>query len=278
VYPMDFHNLIDYLKLNGNEAGDPHYYINGGIWPHGNAWYALALMEAGKDKEALEFIRKIMTVQGAIDSPNGYPAMYEYRVSEKDDPEVYGKIDKPQFTWAAGWYLYSLYNVYGVKENEWNLTFEPFLPEGQEQVNFVLAASGKNVTVDISGEGNHVREILFDGKRQYSTVLPNKLNPDLEKIEIRIGSLSAPVLTNLNAVLQEVTYDDSKREMTLQIRSFEGHKVSAVIKTPFEVNEIRLSNSERDVKWHVNKVLNSYELTLEFGQESNNDRLIILFK
>lgn len=278
VYPMDFQNLIEYLKLNGNEAGDPYYYINGGIWPHGNAWYALALMELGKNEEALEFIRKIMTVQGAIDSPNGYPAMYEYRVSKKDDPEVYGMIDKPQFTWAAGWYLYSLYNVYGVKENEWNVRFEPFLPVGQEQVNFVLAAGGNNIEVNITGRGNHVSQLLFDGKSQYSTVLPYKLNPDIEKIEIRKGTLLKPLLTNLNAVLQEVIFDDSKREIAFQIRSFEGHKVLAVVETPFQVSKVRLNDNERNIPWKADEVLNGYVISIEFVQESKSDRLIILFE
>lgn len=277
VYPMDFHTLIDYLKLNGNEAGDPYYYINGGIWPHGNAWYALALMESGKNGEALEFIRDIMTVKGVMDSPNGQPAMYEYRVSKKDDPAVYGKIDKPQFTWAAGWYLYSLYNVYGVKENEWNIRFEPYLSEDQEKVEFVLTAGGNDVMVNISGEGNHVREVLFDGEPQNSMVLPYTFNQDVEKIEILKGSLSTPLLTNLNAILQEITFDVSKREMVLEIKSFEGHKVSAVVDTPFQVNEVRLHKSDSEVEWWIEEVSNNYELFIEFEQESNNDRLVIKF-
>ena len=40
LYPMDLHLLIDYMKFAGNEAGDPYHYANGGIWPHGNAWFA----------------------------------------------------------------------------------------------------------------------------------------------------------------------------------------------------------------------------------------------
>ena len=277
VYPMDFHNLIDYLKLNGNEAGDPYYYINGGIWPHGNAWYALALMESGKDDEALAFIRNIMTVKGVMDSPNGQPAMYEYRVSKKSDPEIYGKIDKPQFTWAAGWYLYSLYNLYGVKENQWNIRFEPYLPENQKKVDFVLTAGGNNVMVNISGEGDHVSEILFDGKRHYSTVLPYTFNPNVEKIDIRKGSISTPLLTDLNAILRKITFDDSKREMVVNISSFEGHKVSAVIETPFKVNKVKMGKSDWKVDWRIEERLDYYALFILFVQKSNDDKLIISF-
>lgn len=278
VYPMDFHELRDYLKLEGNEAGDPYYYINGGIWPHGNAWYALALIETGNNEQAATFIRDIMTVKGVMDSPNGQPAMYEYRVSKKNDPAVYGKIDKPQFTWAAGWYLYSLYNLYGVKENEWNIRFAPYLPGNQEKVEFVLTAGGKDVNVHISGEGNYVHEILFDRKKQYSTVFPYKLREGITTIQIKKGSLSTPLLTNLNAILQQVTFDDAKKEMVVQIRSFEGHKVNAVIQTPFNVRKVMLHNNESDVTWRIDESSSNDELLIEFEQKSLKDELTILFE
>lgn len=111
VYPMDFHKLTEYLKFAGNEAGDQYKYINGGIWPHGNAWYALALISIGEREKAIGFIKGIMTIDGIINSPNGQPAMYEYRNSNPD-LKFRGKIDKPQFMWAAGWYLYLIYNIY----------------------------------------------------------------------------------------------------------------------------------------------------------------------
>ncbi|MFA4922814.1 MAG: amylo-alpha-1,6-glucosidase, partial [Ignavibacteriaceae bacterium] len=125
LYPMDLHLLIDYMKFAGNEAGEPYHYANGGIWPHGNAWYALALINNGLNTGAYEFIRKTMTLNGIINSPNGQPALYEYRISDKNDLAVYGKIDKPQFLWAGGWYFYTLYNLFGLRENEWNISFSP---------------------------------------------------------------------------------------------------------------------------------------------------------
>ena len=133
VYPMDFQKLIDYLKFAGNEAGDAYYYINGGVWQHGNAWYAFSLISAGKKKEAYDFIKKDMTLNGIMDGPNGQPAMYEVRYAKKNS-NIYGKIDKPQFMWAAGWYMYSLYNLFAIKENNWNLTLDPWLPDNLKTV------------------------------------------------------------------------------------------------------------------------------------------------
>ncbi|MFH1618542.1 MAG: amylo-alpha-1,6-glucosidase, partial [bacterium] len=101
AFPMDFHLLRDYLKFSGDEAGGPYLYLNGGIWPHGNAWYALALIAAGRKEAALSFIKTVMTLDGIMKGPNGQPAMYEYRIGDKKNPSMYGKIDKPQFLWAG---------------------------------------------------------------------------------------------------------------------------------------------------------------------------------
>ena len=131
--------------------------------------------------------------------------------------------------------------------------------------------------IHCSGEGSQVQEILFDGKPQFATVLPYTISPDVEKIEIKKGILSTPLLTKLNAILEEATFDDSNKEMALQTRSFEGHKVSAVVKTPIPVKNVKLQNSDKKIEWRVNKESKNYELLIEFMQESNNDRLIISF-
>ena len=47
-----------------------------------------------KKKEALDFVKKNLTVKGIMNGPNGQPAMYEYRVAKKNDPEVYAAIAK----------------------------------------------------------------------------------------------------------------------------------------------------------------------------------------
>jgi hypothetical protein len=311
VYPMDFHTLIDYLKLAGNEAGDPYYYINGGIWPHGNAWYALALMETGKNDEALSFIRNVMSLGGVIDSPNGQPAMYEYRVSKKDDPEVYGKIDKPQFTWAAAWYLYSLYNVYGVKENEWNITLNPWLPAGQEHVRFVLTSGGRNMMVDVqggsglhaepkngnsgsdSGISSNVESIRMNGKRVFSTVLPYGDSADAvsgtghqadkdsgsgeQTLEIVMGGLTTPLLTGLNAVLRNAEYDEVKNEMMVEISGYPGRRVVAEFDSPFRVDRVMLNGTE-ELSWNLEEEGDGYTIEIGFAQRNGTDVISVGFK
>ncbi len=163
VFPMDFDKLGSYLKFVGNEAGDPFLYANGGIWPHGNAWYALALMADGKKDKAYSFIRNIMTIDGVMEGPNGQPAMYEVRDGNYNDPAAYGTVDKPQFLWAAGWYLYSLYHLFAVQENEWNIHLDPYNP-GETPVLMDLYTSGSLAELNVTGSGKYLKRYSTTGK------------------------------------------------------------------------------------------------------------------
>ena len=156
AFPMDF---TRYEKILGfsDEVGMPYYYFNGGIWPQDNAWYALALAKNDSKQEALDFVKTTMTLEGIISGPNGQPAMYEVRTPDKDDASIYGIIDKPQFMWAGGWYLYTLYHLYGIDENDWNISFNPFLAKGQKSCSFSLNAGGNALQVNITGKGKYIK-------------------------------------------------------------------------------------------------------------------------
>ncbi len=274
VYPMDFKELIDYLKLVGNEAGDANTYLNGGIWPHGNAWYAMALISAGQKQDAREFIRSTMTVKGVMDSPNGYPAMFEYRVSDKTNSSVYGKIDKPQFMWAAGWYLYSLYQLHGIRESEWNVRFEPFLDEGQDTVEFDLMWDGSERLVRIHGQGDQVGLITVDGRPMPSAVLPVGMTST--RVDVQLGDLIHPTLMELEAVLLDAHYDEVSHQLDLVYSSFIGHHLSVVIHAEKAPKEIRL-NGERIRDWEAIQKSDRLVIRLNHKQKTPNDRLILTF-
>ncbi len=241
VFPMDFNQLREYLKFSGNEAGDPFLYANGGIWPHGNAWYALALMAEGNKPEALNFIKTVMTLQGVISGPNGQPAMYEVRNGNFHDSSVYGTVDKPQFLWAAGWYLYSLYHLFAVEENEWNIRFDPYIPEEQNNITLDLFLSGKLSKVYISGRDSSIKKILYDGEELPTAVIPFGRN--YNNIEIYTGFPLNPYLKNSKSVLKDCRYDNSTGVMSLETKSFPGHKDEIVIVSPYELSKLLIDNN-----------------------------------
>jgi hypothetical protein len=240
LYPMDLHLLIDYMGFAGNEAGDPYHYANGGIWPHGNAWYALALMKNGLNNDAFGFIKKTMTLSGIINSPNGQPALYEYRVSDKNDPTLYGKIDKPQFLWAGGWYLYTLYNLFGLRENEWNISFRPFVPEGMDSVQLTVTLNGVPVVVDIRGRGTTLSSVSFDGRPIPSAIVPDNVK-HLRRIDVRLGMARTPYLSSANALVISPVYDRATKKLDFDLEAFEGHFIEVEIVSPTASQSIAIN-------------------------------------
>lgn len=243
LYPMDLHLLIDYMGFSGNEAGDPYHYANGGIWPHGNAWYALALINNGFNEEAHKFIQTTMTLNGIINSLNGQPAFYEYRISDKTNPAIYGKIDKPQFLWAGGWYLYTLYNLFGLRENEWNISFNPFNYTPKELVKLWVTIKGNPVSVEITGEGKRLSSILFDGKQIPSSIVPEDII-NLKKIEFTLGIIKTPFLNSTNAIVFSPKFYTDTKTLEFDLESFEGHPIQIQIISPASVRSILLNNNQ----------------------------------
>ncbi|MGD9489093.1 MAG: hypothetical protein AB7W47_13805 [Calditrichaceae bacterium] len=276
AFPMDFHLLKDYLKFSGNEAGDPFIYMNGGIWPHGNAWYALALSAAGEADKSLDFIRNTMTINGIMNSPNGQPAMYEYRNSNHTDSSLYGKVDKPQFLWAGGWYLYSLYNLLGKSENSWNISFVPNSVKALSNSRYSIIIDGKQVVVDNDGSAEFIHSIHADGKIRPSAVVPVNM-ASVKNLKIRYGSPEAPYLASTNSILNRIAYDARLKELEIVLKAFDGHVNESVIISPFTPVKVQLNGQEDAVNYNPEMIGDTYKIRFGFEHHSGYDTLIVKF-
>jgi len=277
LYPMDLHLLGDYMGFAGNEAGEPYYYANGGIWPHGNAWYALSLISNGLNSEAYQFIKKTMTLDGIIKSPNGQPALDEYRISDKNNPAQYGKIDKPQFLWAGGWYFYTLYNLFGLRENEWNISFNPYLPEDLDSVKFKLTLNDKLVDVEVFGRGTNVASIIYGDKQIPSLIIPSDLSiPD--KIIIKLGEPDIPVIKSTEALVINPYFDKENNVLEFDLNSFEGHRVETNIISPNKIKGVNINNIKTENSYTVVKKDSLFECTLRQNSSSKKDHYSIYFE
>ena len=227
--PADFHTkeAIAFFKFASDEAGQPYFYINGGVWQHNNAWYALALKNVGRVDDAVRFVKSTMTLDGIARSPNGIPAMYEYRYSNAASPD-FGKIDKPSFLWAGGFYLYTLYHLFGVNEDEWNISLSGPLPSLNDSIRYTLTL-GNSKEVSVRGNGNRLKSLTMDGKELSSLVLPAK-SEKARSIDVTFGNSGTPYLVRINAILHGVSL--TKNILTADISSFEGHGVTAEIVAP----------------------------------------------
>lgn len=239
--PADFHtdSSIAYFKFAGKEAGDPYAYINGGVWPHNNAWYALALHAIGKSNEAKEFVKRTMSIDGVAQSPNGVPAMYEYRYSDEASPR-YGEIDKPSFLWASGFYLYTLYTLAGMNDNMWNLSFSEHTATFDSTVRASYSFSTlKNV--EIAGAGNRLRNLFIDGVPVPSLVIPVEYH-SAKNIRLEKGIPQHPYLKNATAIVHSVGL--KKNVLFAIVSSFKGHSVNVEIVSAGKVKRTRINQTK----------------------------------
>ncbi len=263
VFPMDFHQLGDYLKFNGDEMGNQFLYMNGAVWSHGNAWYALALKSIGKQNEAFRFIKNTMTVEGIINSPNGQPAMYECRNSNYKDHSVYGKVDKPQFLWAAGWYLYTLYQLLGVNENEWNISFDPVLYKNQKFSEFEIMIHGKPINVRVQGDGRYLKKIKYDGQNYPSSVIPenNKLK---QSILFELGHPELPYIAATNSILSDCQYFQKTKILRCRLKAFLSHENKTCIISPWQPQSISIDGNKMRKNWTYSNVKNVGSIEIAF--------------
>ncbi len=228
VMPPDFHtdSMKSFFQFAGNEAGDPYLYANGGVWPHNNAWYILALIAAGRPDDAFRFYRTTMTLDGIAQSPMGQPAFYEYRNSDPASPR-YGEVDKPSFLWAAGFTLLAGYRLLGVRENEWNVSFSGQLPSAVDTGRCALEFGGRK-EVTIAGKGKGLRSFQADGRDIPSLVIPLDIR-NTKRWVVSLGLPRQPYLEELNAQLRSASFDRKNRRLLLKLSSFKGHGVTAAI-------------------------------------------------
>lgn len=274
--PPDFHTKesIGFYKFAGEEAGRAYYYINGGVWPHNNAWYALALKSVGKVDEAAEFVKRTMTLDGVANSPMGIPAMYEYRYSDTSSTE-FGKIDKPSFLWAGGFYLYTVYHLFGVQENEWNISIAGPLPSAtpSAKYSFVFGASK---LVHVHGIGDRLRAASVDGSELPSLVLPLETE-QAKSVNIEFGIPAQPYLERLNARLHSALFDAAKKSLLLNVSSFKGHSTVVsviVLTTPKKV----ILDGRTQSKYTIRSEKDGAKvLTISFAGSNKHQSLEIVF-
>lgn len=246
VQPPDFQtaDAIASYRLAGNEAGQRYYYINGGVWPHANAWYVIALARLGRADEALNFLRHTMSLDGVMASPLGHPAMFEYRCADSVS-SMYGVIDKPSFLWAGGFYMYALYRLFGVEEDEWNVSLGEMRPAFSRNTRFPLAF-GTVKDVLFPASAGAIRSLIADGKVLHSVVLPLSARR-ARTIAAATDSSRDPVVLAANGLLGDVRSGVSDKTLSMSLTSFSGH--SLVVKVAMCTPPVRVTVAGKPAEW-----------------------------
>ncbi len=270
--PPDFHELISSYKFNGMEAGAPYFYFNGGVWPQGSAWYALGLLSNDQPDEAKRVLKKYLTLDGILNSPNGQPSFYEYRFTDPNS-ERYGEIDKPTFLWAGGWYLHVLYQLAGSRENSWNIYFNPNLPEGFENTEYDLTLFGELCRIIWQGDGNYFHKISIDGENQHSAVITSPA----KNITLERGLPETPYLAEANCMIDDVQFLASEKELIIAFSGIIDQIVNLTVVSPVRLQKSELNGSDNFNEVSELKSEEIYKYVLNMKTTRKNNELVFHF-
>ncbi len=272
AFPMDFHERIDFYKFHGNEAGAPWYYFNGGIWPQGNAWFALALLSAAQNEKAFGFIKNVMSVKGVAGGPNGQPAMYEVRSAA---PDAYGIIDKPQFMWAASWYLYSVYHLSVLRESAWNTRL--IADAGQLSTARRFYHHGRALSWRGTGKEKRLLLPAVNERLIPALVLPEPIG---EADEIRLKHLEKmdiPLLINCASILQNAGYETDTRKMQLTFTACAGFENRMELLSPLKPEHCSVDGRDVTNDLRVSEAQRLYTINLNFTHQRRDAQVVIDF-
>ena len=276
VDPVDFHtdSVKALYKVKGNEAGDAYWYANGGIWYLGNAWYTAALHAIGETDSALAFFRRTMTLDGITRSPNGQPALHEYRFGDPTSPQR-GVVDKPTMMWAAGFCIGTAYRLAGIQDNVWNVTVAGTTPAAFGEIT-VPYAFGKRKQIVRTGKGSMLTRMTADGREIASRILPLDA-AGAGRISISMGPILFPFLDSLNAVLHSAHVDPQRRTMTCTASSYPGHVTTMKIITPWLAKGVSV-NGRPWTTWRVTSTpLGTLIAEITYPASAGVDRIEIRF-
>jgi len=231
--PADFHQLIDTYHFNGLEMGQPYYYFNAGVWPQGIVWYVLGLLAIHEPEAASAALKKYLTLDGITHSPNGQPSFFEYRNTDFHSP-AYGQIDKPTFLWAAGWYLYALYHLAGVRENSWQIYLCTDLPANMNNFSYDLTLFGKRARIEWRNQGRYIRQMMIDQQPAYSLVLYSPCR----KIVLERGEPLWPYLARTTCSIETVQYTATESRLSIQINGLPGQTIELVVISPTPLKQV----------------------------------------
>ncbi|PIU45420.1 MAG: hypothetical protein COS95_03850 [Ignavibacteriales bacterium CG07_land_8_20_14_0_80_59_12] len=273
VMPADFDTLISRYRFNGNEAGGPYEYANGGVWPHGNVWYAVGLMNVGELDEAYRALRNYLTLEGVERSPRGQPSFYEYRYADPHADE-YGRIDKPTFLWAGGLYLYALYHLCGVREEAEGIWFDPHAGRGLEESAFDLMVDGERTHVRWRGRGPWLRRILVDGREAHAAVVSGAPR----SIVLERGVPAKPYVASATVGLGEIRYDGKKRKFLVGTKGGVATGGAVVVVSPSAAHRVRVDGSDAGNRLTVSRGEGAVVLTVEGPWKDEGSQIEIEFR
>jgi hypothetical protein len=184
-------------------------------------------------------------------------------------------VDKPCFLWAGGFYLKTLYTLFGVRENEWNVSLECPLPSSCDSVAYTLT-DGNSKRFVLSGKGKYLESLTLGQISVPSLVLPTEFARETQTCVVRFGIPKQPYLKSINATVEKVVYE-RPNGIHCEIESFRGHRISAVVISPSMLKKVEVDGVPVSAVRTTKQPDGIYESTVQFSGADTRQLLRIIF-
>jgi len=164
-----------------------------------------------------------------------------------------------------------------LRENEWNISFAPYIPEDLNSISFPLTYNNKNAIVEISGKSNEVESVSFDGKQLPSLIIPYDIS-GLAEININMGKTKTPYIKSANGKLYSPEYDKVKMSLEFTLESFSNNLNEFEIVSPYKVVKILSNNKVVDKETIEDEADGLYTISVKHNSAEAKVKYKIDFK
>jgi cellobiose phosphorylase len=180
---------IEYGEISSYPAG---YKENAGVFCHNNPWIMIGETVVGNGNRAWEYYKKICPsyLEDISELHKTEPYVYAQMVAGKDAFKP-GEAKNSWLTGTASWNFYAVTQfMLGIRPEYDGLLIDPCIPtdwKGFKAVRKFRGAVYEIEVVNPNGKSKGVKEIVIDGQKYGSNLIPVYKSGTVHKVKIIIG-------------------------------------------------------------------------------------------
>ena len=180
---------IEYGEISSYPAG---YKENAGVFCHNNPWIMIGETVVGNGNRAWDYYKKICPsyLEEISELHKTEPYVYAQMVAGKDAFKP-GEAKNSWLTGTASWNFYAVTQfMFGIRPEYDGLLIDPCIPtdwKGFKAVRKFRGAVYEIEVVNPNGKSRGVKEIIIDGQKYGSNLIPVYKSGTVHKVKIVIG-------------------------------------------------------------------------------------------
>jgi cellobiose phosphorylase len=181
-----------YIEYGEISSYPPGYKENAAVFCHNNPWIMIGETVVGNGNRAWEYYRKICPsyLENISELHKTEPYVYAQMVAGKDAFKP-GEAKNSWLTGTASWNFYAISQfILGIQPDYEGLIINPCIPTNWENYKITRKFRGATYNIEIKnpdGKSQGVKEVIVDGRRQSSILIPIFGDGLVHVVEVVLG-------------------------------------------------------------------------------------------